>query len=101
MSDTNIEEMMKIWREQPQTARLMFPAGLTYAIQKGDTLGNLGERFGIAWEKIADATMGTHKPAEINSWLEKNGGKKLKSGYWAFNDGQEVKIPAPEDGATS
>lgn len=94
MSD-NMNEMMKMWSEQPDTAATMFPAGMTYAIQDGDTLKNLGERFGLDWEKIADATMGTHEPKSINTWLSNNGGKKLKSGWWAFSEGQEIKIPAP------
>ena len=99
MSDDNSEEMMRMWREEPATVRAMFPAGMAYNIKDGDTLANLGERFGIKWQSIAEATMSTSKPSAINSWLANNGGRKLKSGYFAFSEGQEIKIPAPADDA--
>ncbi|MBN2495041.1 MAG: LysM peptidoglycan-binding domain-containing protein [Deltaproteobacteria bacterium] len=99
--EQNMEEMMKMWREQPETVRIMFPAGMGYEIQKGDTLANLGERFGIPWQTIAEATMGTSDPKAINKWLQENGGKKLPSGYWAFNEGQEIKIPPPAEEGVS
>ena len=97
--EQNWEELAKIWREQPETAKIMFPAGLTYTIQEDDTLKNLGEKFGVSWESIAEATMGSSKPQEINNWLAENGGKKLPSGYWAFNPGQQITIPLPGEGS--
>jgi hypothetical protein len=89
------EQMVSLWTGAPATAALLFPAGRTYAIGEGDTLAKLGEKFGVPWESIAEATMGTSDPKAINSWLAENGGKKLPSGYWAFSPGQEVRIPPP------
>ena len=64
-----MEEVVFMWTKQPWMAKKMYPDGLKYEIQKGDTLANLGEKFGMPWERIADATMGTSDPKEINKWL--------------------------------
>src|SRR5215210_8505277 len=29
--------------------------GQTYSVQSGDTLGKIGERYGVSWQKIFDA----------------------------------------------
>ncbi len=60
-------------------------------------LKSLAGKFGVPWDSIATATMGSSDPNDINSWLENNGGKKLPSGYWAFDAGQEITIPPPAD----
>lgn len=99
MADEAMQQMMQMWKDQPGTARAMFPAGMAYLNQEGDSLQKLADQFGLEWEDIADATMGTHEPKEINEWLSNNGGKKLKSGYWAFSEGQQIMIPPPPEGA--
>jgi LysM domain-containing protein len=93
------DQMAALWSNSPGTAAFLFPYGLSYAIGDDETLANLGEKFGIPWEAIAEATMGTSNPKEINDWLANNGGRKLPSGYWAFTPGQEIIIPAPADQA--
>ena len=95
--DKNWDELMDMWWEQPETARTMFPSGLTYAVTKDDTLASLSDQWGVPWESIAEATMGVSKPEDINTWLAENGGRKLPSGYWAFMPGQEIVIPPPEE----
>jgi hypothetical protein len=91
------EAMVKLWTGSPDMAALLFPEGLPYLVTEDESLKSLSEKFGAAWDDIAEASMGTRDPGEINDWLEHNGGRKLKSGYWAFADGLEMCIPAPAD----
>lgn len=90
--------MISLWTGAPQTAGLLFPDGLPYPVGDDDSLKSLAEVFNLPWETIAEATMGSSDGGDINSWLGENGGRKLPSGYWAFADGMEVIIPAPEAG---
>ncbi|MEL6543534.1 MAG: hypothetical protein AAFQ82_02845 [Myxococcota bacterium] len=95
-TEQNWDELKRMWREEQDAVRTMFPAGLDYPTQQGDNLARLGEAFGVGWEAVAEATMGTRVPREINQWLASNGGRKLSSGFWAFTLGQTIKIPPPE-----
>ena len=91
------QAMVGLWKDKPDLTALFFPEGLPLLVSKDDSLKSLSEKFGVAWDDIAEASMGTRNPGEINEWLEHNGGRKLKSGYWAFSDGLEMTIPPPAD----
>ncbi len=92
------DTILNLWTTSPATAALLFPDGLPYPVGDDDSLKSLAEQFNLPWEAIAEATMGSSDGGDINSWLEENGGRKLPSGWWAFADGMQVVIPAPEIG---
>ncbi len=60
--------------------------------QYDTSLLGLSLLYGVSWQEIAQATMGTTSGKAIDSWLSNNGGVPVPAG-WSFAPGMIAKIP--------